>query len=395
MIKNVVILSEFPEIDGGGVAVAIDTACLLAQHGLNVYYFSGAGNPDPRLLSSPNIKVVSTGQSHIFHDKNRLRAFVNGIYNFKAARILRELLATLDKEETVVHVHCWARLLSPSVFKAANDMGFRIFITIHDYLLSCPDWNFYDNHARQICERTPMSLKCFLCNCDKRQNYVHKVYRFFRQYVQNWIVKRINMGYIFISEFSKHQLLRRMPAPKNQFFVRNPIYYYDRFRIEAENNSIFLYIGRLDHEKGVENFCRAVHNTGVQAVMIGDGPLYDELKAQYPEITFTGWLDKAHIREWLKRARCLVFPSVWYEVSPLVPLEVNAYGLPVIASDCCAASDNAAFTYHTTDELEALIKQVSAADIRQLSLDTFKNFDESSTINYADNLLKVYSTPLL
>ena len=324
MIKNVVIIADFPEIDGGGVAVAVDTAYLLAQRGLNVYFFAGAGTPEKRLLSSPNIKVVSTGQPHIFHDKNRLRAFINGVYNFKAARMLRELLGTLNREETVVHVHCWARSVSPSVFKAANDMGFRMFITVHDYLLSCPDWNFYDNHAHQICERTPMSLKCFLCNCDKRQSYIHKMYRFFRQYVQNWIVKRVK----FISEFSKHQLLRRMPAPKNQFFVRNPIYYSDRFRVEAEKNSIFLYIGRLDPEKGVLNFCQAIHSTGVPAVMVGDGPLRAELEAQYPEITFTGWLDKPQMLEWIKKARCLVFPSVLYEVSPLVPLEVNAYGLP-------------------------------------------------------------------
>ncbi len=204
-----------------------------------------------------------------------------------------------------------------------------------------------------------------------------------------------SIGYIFISEFSKRQLLRRMKAPKNQFFVKNPIYFTNRFRVEAESNSVFLFIGRTDPEKGIRNFCEVIRNTKVNGVVIGDGILKKELEAQYPEIKFTGWLSKEQIHEHIKEARCLIFPSMWYEVSPLTPLEVEAYGVPVIASDCSAASDNAAFVYHSQNELEDLIKQVNTQDIKQLSIDTFNNFDESSTVNYADNLLKVYNTPLM
>lgn len=185
-----------------------------------------------------------------------------------------------------------------------------------------------------------------------------------------------------------------MPAPKNQFLVQNPIYFADRFRIEAENNKIFLYIGRLSEEKGVRNFCRAVHNTGVQGVVIGDGDIKDELQAQYNNIKFTGWLDKSQIREWLKIARCLIFPSVCYETLGLAPLEVQAYGIPVIASDCTAASDKSTFLYHTLNELENLIRRVNSQDIKQISIEIYKNFDESSTHDYINNLLKVYDSPI-
>ena len=90
-----------------------------------------------------------------------------------------------------------------------------------------------------------MSAKCFCTKCDKR-HYYHKIWRCIRQIVQNKIIRNIadagRIGYIFISEFSKRQVVRRMPALKNQFLVSNPIYYSDRFRIEAENNSIFLFM---------------------------------------------------------------------------------------------------------------------------------------------------------
>ncbi len=395
MLKNVVIVCDYAYVEGGAAAIAIDTALKLAQHGYSVYFFAGSGTPDERLLNSKNIRFVSAEQDDILHDKNRIRAMMKGIWNFRTARAFRDLLSLLDKDETVLHIHTWTKVLSSSVFREAFKAGFRTFLTFHDYFTVCPNGGCYNYQAGRICEIPPMSMKCVLSNCDAR-HYYHKIWRVIRQYVQNKSLReKSGMGYIFISEFSKRQLLKRMPVPKNQYFVHNPIYFTDRYRIKAENNSNFLFIGRLAPEKGVLHFCKAVHDTGVKGVVIGDGSLRAELESQYPEITFTGWLDKEHILEWLKKTRCLVFPSVLYEVSPLVPFEVNAYGIPVIASDCNAASDNAAFVYHSQEELEALIRQVNSQDIRQLSEETYNNFDETSTRNYVDNLLNVYEAPLV
>lgn len=401
MIKNIVVVADFAEVNtlGGGAARAsIDTANLLAKLGLKVYFFTGTGEPDPLLKQSANLEIIHLGQKDILSEKNRIKAFFRGIYNFKAYRELKKLLGKLNKEDTVVHIHSWFKVSSSSVFKAVSEMGFRMYLTVHDYLLCCPTLNFFNYQCNHICEIKPMSMKCFLTNCDKR-HYYHKVWRFIREYVQNRIIRKAahtsGIGYIFISEFSKRQLLRRMPAPKNQFFVKNPIYFTNRFRVEAENNSVFVFIGRTDPEKGIKNFCEAVHNTGVKGVVIGDGILRDELEEKYPEIEFTGWLNKEEIHERIKEARCLIFTSICYETLGLAPLEFEAYGIPVIASDCSAASDNASFVYHSQKELEDLIIQVNTQDIKQLSIDTFNNFDESSTINYADNLLKVYNTPLL
>ena len=158
---------------------------------------------------------------------------------------------------------------------------------------------------------------------------------------------------------------------------------------------MFLFIGRMAEEKGIRIFCEAIHNSGVNGVAIGDGPLMAELEQKYPEITFAGWLNKAQILECLKKTRCLVFPSVWYEASPLVPPEVNAYGIPVIASDCNAATDNATFIYHSQAELEETLRRVNTEDIKALSEKIYNGFDESITTNYADNLIKVYESPLL
>ena len=174
----------------------------------------------------------------------------------------------------------------------------------------------------------------------------------------------------------------------------NPVQVSPRFRAEAENNSVFLFLGRLSPEKGIRNFCRAIRETHAQGLVIGDGDLKAELQAQYPEITFTGWLNKAQIIDRFKKTRCLIFPSLWYEVCPLVPIEAGAYGIPVIASDCSAASESAEFVYHSQEELEALIRQVQREDIGALSRKVYESFDDGITENYADKLLEIYSSKL-
>ena len=402
MIKNVVIIASSTQVKNGAVQVAVNQAKSLAEKGINVFYFAGCGEPvetvDEALKSSPLIKVISCGYYPTKENPSRLQAILLGIWNFGTARKFRELLSTLDPQDTVLHFHSWSQVTSPSVLREAVRSDFRVFITLHDYRLACPEAFLFNYPARKICRVKPMSLKCLLCNCDMR-HYSYKLWRYILSAVQNFAVPELTngkgrIGYIFINEFSRKILHSKIPAHKNEFVVRNPIYFKDRFRIEAENNSVFLFIGRISEEKGIRQFCKAVHNTGVKAVAIGDGDYRDELARAYPEIVFTGWQDKSQILGWLEKTRCLIFPSLWYEVSPLVPCEVNAYGIPYISYDTTAATENASFVYHNDEELEGLIKHVSSSDIKQLSVDIYNNFDEGETTDYADNLLKVYSASL-
>jgi len=50
--------------------------------------------------------------------------------------------------------------------------------------------------------------------------------------------------------------------------------------------------------------------------------------------------------------------------------------------------------YHLPQELEDILRKVNTMDIKQLSQEIYSNFDESVTTNYADNLMKIYESPL-
>lgn len=398
-LKNIVIVCDYAFFEGGAANVAMQSVLAFAKHtDLNVYCFAGSGEPCKELKNS-RAKVIALGMPDLLGNKNRIDAFLKGIYNKKAGEELKELLSTLDKEETIVHIHTWTKVLSSSVFKACEEMGFKTYLTVHEYFLACPNGACFNYVEQKICELEPMSMACLKCNCDAR-NYPQKLWRCIRQAKQNGVIRHNdNLNYIFISLYQEKQLLRRIPEIKHKYLVKNPINVGVRMQIEAEKNSDFVYIGRLSGEKGPQLFCEAVTKAGVHGVVIGKGILEDELKNKYPDIEFAGWQNKEQINGRLKKTRALIFPTLWYEGSPLTVPEVQAHGIPCIVTDCSSATDdivqgeNGEIVKPHVDDMAASINRFKDDEyVKKLSRNTYQMFDENrgSEKWYVDNLMKVY-----
>ncbi len=397
-MKNIVIACDYAFIDGGAAKVAIQTAVALSKYTkFNIFFLGGNGNPCKELLDS-NVKTISLNKPDLLTNPSKINAFFSGIFNQDVYNFTRNLLKELGPGETIIHIHTWTKVLTSAVFKAASDLNVPIFLTVHDYFLVCPNGGCYNYVKNKICERKPMSLSCLLCNCDSR-NYIYKLWRYLRQIVQNRVLGRIDIHYIYISSFQKDQIQRRSNTHAGETIIENPISVNRRFRIEAEKNSLYLFIGRVDKEKGVDLFCEAVTQCNVNAVVIGDGKLKYELQKKYANIFFTGWLKPENITEWVQKARCLIFPSVLYEGSPLTTVEVQAYGIPCVVTDCNAAVDSiipnesGTITHPTTEDLIKGIHLLFDDNyVQKLSINTYNNFDESrcSEKIYANKLLAHY-----
>ena len=134
------------------------------------------------------------------------------------------MLKTLDKEETIIHIHGWTKALSSSVFDIAFKMKFKIVLTLHDYFTACPNGGYFNYKENEICNLKPLSWKCIKCNCDSR-NYGFKMYRIIRQFIQNKIVKlNDKLEYaISISEFSEKILKSTLGKNTKIIRVYNPI----------------------------------------------------------------------------------------------------------------------------------------------------------------------------
>jgi glycosyltransferase involved in cell wall biosynthesis len=90
-----------------------------------------------------------------------------------------------------------------------------------------------------------------------------------------------------------------------------------------------LCVSRVSKEKNLEEFLQMDY-PGYQKIMVGDGPMLEEYKAQYPDVTFTGFKTGIELAMYYANAEVFVFPSRW-ETFGIVMIEAMACGTPVAA----------------------------------------------------------------
>lgn len=398
-LKNIIVVCDFAYIEGGASRVAHESAIELARRGYNVFLFSSVG-PISQELQNSKVKVICLNQNDILHDKNRLKAIRQGIYNNYAEERFSELLNQYSNCETIIHIHTYTKGLSSAVFNVANEKGFKTVVTIHDYFLICPNGGLYIYPKHQICEKQPMSFSCIKCNCDSR-NYGVKLFRVLRQKKQNAIVWNFkDLNFIFISHFQQKQFERRKKIEKNTYFLENPINFVNRYKVDCSKNNTYLFVARITDEKGIRVFCEGIRLAKVKGIVIGQGALLEEMKQSYPEIEFTGWVDKSDMKPYLDQTRCFVFASTYYEASPLTPLEMMACGIPCIVSDKNASQDliedgvnGYIYDGYSPAELAQTIRKTEDNQgIDEMSKKVYEDFDinKYSVENHTNNLTNIY-----
>jgi glycosyltransferase involved in cell wall biosynthesis len=184
-----------------------------------------------------------------------------------------------------------------------------------------------------------MSWNCAVAKCDKRRQ-LHKWFRVIRSAVQKHIAGFPGTIGHFITLSQRSEDILRPYLPKTARFhpLGNVVDVAPRPPVRAGENRALTYVGRLDEEKGVRLLADVVIEAGLPLVMVGDGPLRAELDAM-PGITATGWLPPAEVVARLDQARCLVFPSLWYETFGLTVDEAAARGVPAVVSDITAPAE--------------------------------------------------------
>jgi glycosyltransferase involved in cell wall biosynthesis len=336
---NVVVVNDFGHVEGGASHVALSSAIGLATRGHRVTLLCAVGPIMPELKDS-NVRVVCTQQYDIAHDRHRLRASLQGIWNVKAARTMGNVLRPLDPEQTIVHLHGWTKSLSSSVVRAAVVRGFKVICTLNDYFTACPTGGFFHYRNKEICTLTPLSVACMTSACDRR-GYLQKLWRVGRQIVQQrWgMVPGGIRNFICVSRFSRSILIPFLPSGSNLYWNSNVINVRKSEPVQVDRNDYFVMVGRLTTDKGPGIFAQAAAALGCRAIFVGDGECRDEVAMACPAAKITGWCSIAEVVGYLRQARALVFPSLWYEAQPLVVLEAAALGVAAIVSDTSAARD--------------------------------------------------------
>ena len=90
-----------------------------------------------------------------------------------------------------------------------------------------------------------------------------------------------------------------------------------------------LCVSRISKEKNLEKFFELDY-PGYLKIMVGDGPMLEKYKKQYPDVHFTGAKRGKDLARYYANAEVFVFPSRW-ETFGIVMIEAMACGTPVAA----------------------------------------------------------------
>jgi glycosyltransferase involved in cell wall biosynthesis len=338
MLETVVVLNDHCFVNGGASKTAIDEAVGLAEAGVDVL-FLGAVGPICDQLQKARLRVICLDQQELRDMTTRPWRAIQSVWNTTAHGCMEKVLDTLAPHSTIVHLHAYTKALSTSPIRAAIEHGFPVVCTLHDFFSGCPNGGFFNYPHQSLCLKKGLSVECIISQCDKR-NYVHKFLRVARSLAQ------IHLGrlpgsvfdYIALSEMSATILRPYLPTDAHLHFLEDPIDVEQTIPVNVTSNASVFAVGRLDIEKGVELLTDAAGRHNIAVVFVGDGPLRESLEAG-DGVTVTGWMEHHDVIRALESARCLVFPSLWYETYGLVVSEAAARGIPAIVSDISAAAE--------------------------------------------------------
>lgn len=304
---------------------------------------------------------------------NKLKLVFSTHYNRSSRESVKKKL--LEGNADIMHVHNFFPLLTPSIFDASVEAGIPSVLTLHNYRLLHPNGLLL--HNGKIDERS-IHGSAYSCiwdgvyrNSILQTAVVAHMIEYHRKR-KTW-QEKVD-GFICLSEFAKSKFIEA-GFPEHKMYVK-PNFVEDHFgeyepeRRMNENESYYLFVGRISEEKGIRTLLKAwerIHGLiGKSLVIIGHGPIKKELQSMFgggkSQIVWMGKKNRTEVMNYLKRAKALIFSSEWYEGMPMTILEAFSAGTPVIASDIGSQAEIVTHKknglHFKTGQVESLIKAI-------------------------------------
>ena len=310
----------------------------MADHGGAEWYVTAiqeelrARGHDARLLTSDVSADARATADYLAHGSRSMAAqVVLQIANPFAVATVRRVLESFRPD--VVHLSMVEHHLSPAILAVLGDVP--AVLSVMDYKPVCPtSWKLLPDGT--ICTR-PAGLVCWRAGCTGLLHWLRDRPRYG---LLEWGIGRVERvlacSRTVQAELSlggvSSEVLSLPVRPAGIGFHRQPA---------AE--PLFVYVGRLSREKGVDlllHSFRALEASAPRARLriVGRGPegpplarLARELGVE-ERVTFTDWVPAELVERELSDAWALVAPSLHAEPLGLVALEAIVRGVPVIAS---------------------------------------------------------------
>ncbi|MDF2943985.1 MAG: hypothetical protein K0S01_2843 [Herbinix sp.] len=325
---KILMINKFLYARGGAETYFLKIGNFLEQAGHQVEYF---GMYDEKNLVKNSANEYTTEMD--FHTKGIEKLFYpfRIIYSFEAKRKVRNVIQKFKPD--IVHLNNINFQLTPSIIEEIHKHHIPMVQTVHDYQMLCPNHLMFDIHTKKTCE---LCLNGSKWNCTKKNCIASSKIKSAIGSIEAILYRKRKTYqlvdlYICPSHFIEDKLHQ-----SNQFYGKTiTIHNFIELK-EIEDYSTkgdyVLYFGRLSEEKGLEMFldcCRKLSHINFK--IAGTGPLADKCK-DIPNVEFVGFKSGEELDTLIRRAKFSVYPSIWYENSPLAVLESKSLGTPVIAS---------------------------------------------------------------
>ena len=254
---------------------------------------------------------------------------------FGSCEVRKKFITLLDNfNPDVLHLNNIHSQLSPILGELAHNRGIRVIWTIHDRKLLCPRYDGL-KRGKEPCKECFSDVKAVLKNRCMKNSYIASWLAY--KEAKKWNRKRLeDMTDVFIcpSKFMADRMMEGGFGRQKLYILCNAINIANcEIEKHDERSDYYCYVGRLSLEKGVKTLINVAQQLPYRLVIIGGGPLEDELRQiKNDHITLTGQLDWRQIKEIEGKAKFNVLPSEVCENNPLSVLEAKCLGTPVLGA---------------------------------------------------------------
>ena len=398
---KVLLVNKFHYMKGGSERYYFTLADSFKNMGHEVVFFA---MQDEKNLPCEQEKYFVSNVSVGGGVKSKLKMVMHIAYSKEAYKNMRALLIA-EKPDLVI-LNLVHKQITLSIIDAIKeyDKKLPIFWTMHDLITVCPSYTMLDGNGK-ICEKCLDGnfRHCVKNRCIKGSLLMSILSKHEADYIRKkgWYDK-VDL-YICPSEFYRSKLKQAHFTKSPIICLRNPLPDDTRYELNDGDNGYALYFGRLSKEKGVKTLIEQAVKADVRLVILGTGPIEQELKEyakNFRNIGFKGFQQGETLTNYIKKARCVVLPSEWYENGPYSAMEAMAFGKPLIVSDKGGLPELVedginGYVYSEKDQLaETLKKMFALADEKYTEMCAAplerakKNF---SANNYIKQLMAQYN----
>jgi len=213
-----------------------------------------------------------------------------------------------------------------------------VVVTLHNYRPMCANGYFLrDGAPCTLCaDGKPWSGARFGCYRDSRVATLPLTFRSVLGPTRDRLLRRADL--VIVPSPIALEQFARAGVPRDK--LRVGLHFVPDSLVEPLGTAVsvpresapWVFVGRLTAEKGIDRLIDE-WPTDVELRVVGTGALRDDLEAAAKRkcITFLGGLERAEAAREMRDACGVVFPSVWFEVAPVIYVEALAVGTPLLA----------------------------------------------------------------